>query len=587
MLLLIGFAFLAGLVTIFAPCIWPLLPIVLSSAVAGSGKRRPLGITLGIVVSFTIATLALSTLVRIFHFNPNDVRLVAVIILGVLGIVMVFPFLSRYLELGVSRLSSHWGRRGQGTGSGFGTGFVTGLSLGIVWAPCAGPILAAVAALGITGQVSFSAVFVTLAYALGTGLPLFIIATGGQKLVTSVRALSPYTARIQQVFGVILIISAIGIYANYDQVIEANLLDRFPALSQSLSGFEGNQSVTNALNQLKQTSGAMALMPTPAGIPRDMSNLFNVNTPAPEITGITNWLNTSSSPITLKSLRGKVVLVDFWTYTCINCIRTLPHVTSWYDKYKDQGFVVLGIHTPEFEFEKETSNVQDAIKQFNIHYPVGQDNNYATWNAFNNEYWPAEYLIDAQGNIRREEFGEGNYDETEEAIQTLLAQTGQTVTTTLENMPDQTPTGSLSPESYVGADRAQFYYPSGSVVTGQQTFTLTANPPVDSFSFGGSWNIDSTDATTGSGATLAYNFQADKVFLVLRPGTNAQGTVKVFLDGQPISATAAGADVVNGVVTVNEDRLYNLVDLHGHNGEHVLKLEFDTPGVQAYAFTFG
>lgn len=592
MLVLIGFAFLSGLATILSPCIWPLLPIVLSSAVAGGGRRRPLGITLGVVISFSVATLALSALVKIFNFDPSYLRLVAVVILTILGLVMIFPFLSRYLELWISRLSSYWGRRGQNANSGFWAGFITGLSLGIVWAPCAGPILAAVATLSITGKVSWAVAAVTIAYAVGTGLPLFVIATGQQKIVGSVRFFSKYTGRIQQFFGVILILSALAIYSNYDKLIELKLLSRFPILSQSITGFENNDSVTNALNQLKQSGSknniqsSLTSSSSLSSIPENLSYLFNENYPAPEIAGIGGWLN-SDNPITMKSLRGKVVLVDFWTYSCINCIRTLPFVTSWYDKYKDSGFVVLGIHTPEFEFEKDANNVAKAIKQFSIHYPVAQDNIYGTWDAFNNRYWPAEYLIDTEGNVRRTHFGEGEYDQMEKAIQVLLSQTGKMVTTSIENMPDETPLQSLSPESYLGADRAEFYYPDRELSVGQKTFTLNENLSINSFSFGGNWKIESTDAVAGNGAELVYSFKANKVFLVLNPGKNSVGKVKVYLDGKLVDENNSGTDVKSGVVTVDSDRLYNLIDLRGDNSKHILKLQFDSSGIGAFAFTFG
>lgn len=585
MFLLFIFAFLSGLVTILAPCIWPLLPIILSSAAAGKGHRRPLGIVLGIILSFGVFTLSLSSLVRIFHFDPNALRFFAVVVLGVLGLSMLIPALAQYLEMGVSRLSSLWGWRGQTAGSGFWAGFLTGLTLGIVWAPCAGPILAAIATLAAMGHVTWQVVIITSAYALGVGVPLFFFAYGGQKIFASARSVSPYTPRIQQIFGVIMILAALAIYTNYDKQIELDLLNRFPALSNSVSQFEDNATVRNALAQLKNDASGK---PTTTAIPNyaQSVDLFNADSPAPEFAGITHWLNTDQ-PLTISGLRGRVVLVDFWTYTCINCLRTLPHVTAWYDKYKDQGLVVVGVHAPEFEFEKDTTNVADAIAQYKIHYPVAQDNAYGTWNAYENQYWPAEYLIDANGIIRRTHFGEGEYDKMEEAIQALLAESGKAVTTTLSSMPDQTPTGNISPETYVGASRAQFYYPTGGLTIGPQKFLLESNLPTDSFSLGGEWNIAPTQAVAGSNATLVYHFNAGKVFLVLRPGSSNVGSVRVFLDGARISAENSGADVIQGIVTVDKDRLYNLVDLHGKTEDHILKLEFATPGVEVYAFTFG
>jgi thiol-disulfide isomerase/thioredoxin len=394
--------------------------------------------------------------------------------------------------------------------------------------------------------------------------------------------MSAYTGRVQQLFGVLMLLTAIAIYTNFDKTIQLKLLDVFPSYSSALTSFEKNSTVKEQLDILKgkkSSSGAGAV---------DASGLFNENKPAPEFIGITKWLNTNQ-PLTLKELKGKVVLVDFWTYTCINCIRTLPHVTSWYDKYKNKGFVVIGVHTPEFEFEKETKNVENAIKQYNIHYPVPQDNAFATWNNYNNQYWPAEYLIDAKGIIRRTHFGEGKYDETEQAIQVLLRESGQQVSSSLENMPDQTPTTQNSPETYLGSKRMQYYYPSGQVSNGQQNFTLSDNPPLNSFSYGGQWNITDETAVAGKNSVITYHFSANKVFLILRPGINPSNTatVKVLLDGKAIDAKVAGADVHNGTITIDTDRLYDIADLKGNVGDHILKLEFQTSGVEVYTFTFG
>ncbi len=320
--------------------------------------------------------------------------------------------------------------------------------------------------------------------------------------------------------------------------------------------------------------------------PFNTASLFNAHVASPELAGITNWLNTEKS-VSLADLRGKVVLVDFWTYTCINCIRTLPHVTSWYDKYKDNGFVVIGVHTPEFAFEKEAKNVQEAIARFHIQYPVAQDNDYATWSAFSNHYWPAEYLIDANGTIRRYHFGEGEYDEMEQAIQALLAEAGQTVTSTLTALPDQTPGNTArSPESYLGSARMEYAFPDGNIPLGTKTFTLPSSLPSNSFAFGGQWSIDSEKAIAKNNASLVYRFQASKVYLVLHPG-QANGTLKISLDGNLIDQKVAGADVKDGFVTVDTDRLYTLVDLGNTVEVHTLTIEFLTPGTEAFAFTFG
>lgn len=576
--ILLLFAFLSGLVTIAAPCIWPLLPIVLSATSTG-GQRKPLGITFGIMVSFGLLTLFLSSIIAIIPFNANALRYFAVVVIGLLGLTLLIPRLSGILEGWVSRLSGKFARTN--TSTGFWSGLITGLALGIVWAPCAGPILATIATLAATHKVSVELIWVTVSYAIGVGIPLFIFAVVGRKLLQESRFLSGYTGRIQQFFGIVMIATAIIIAFNYDTVLEAKLLNYFPSYSQFLNNLEGNSAVTNQLNSLKQQQSVQSTSGT--------SGLFNANYPAPGFVGIDTWFDLNGQQVpTIANLKGKVVLVDFWTYTCINCIRTLPHVTSWYDKYKNDGFVVIGVHTPEFQFEHDTQNVLSAIQRFGIHYPVAQDNEYATWNAYNNQYWPAEYLIDKNGTIRRTEFGEGEYDKMELAIQTLLKDAGKKVSSTLENMPDQTPTGQISPETYLGSKRMQYYFPNGSLPNQTKNFALESNPPTDSYSLGGNWTISDEEAVAGSGAVLSYHFQADKVYIILRPSAaGSTGTVKVWLDGKLIGSAVAGVDVKDGIITVDSDRLYNVVDLHGKVEDHILRLEFQTPGLKAYTFTFG
>ena len=575
MLLLLFFAFLSGLVTIAAPCIWPLLPIILSTTTTG-GHRKPLGITIGVVTSFGILTLFLSSLIAILPFNANILRYIAVIVIGFLGVTLLIPRLSGILEGWVSRLSSKFQIHNESTG--FSSGLFTGLALGVIWAPCAGPILATIATLAATQKISIALIFVTLFYCIGVGIPLFLFATLGRNLFTKSKFLSQYLGRIQQVFGVILIIMAVLIAFNYDILLEAKLLNYFPSYSQFLNNLEGNSAVTQQLNQLKQQKSVQSTI--------DENSLLNANYPAPDFVGIDTWLNTEK-PLSIKDLKGKVVLVDFWTYTCINCIRTLPFVTSWYDKYKDDGFVIVGVHTPEFAFEHETTNVLNAIKQYAIHYPVAQDNEYATWNNYSNQYWPAEYLIDAKGIVRRTHFGEGEYDQMEKAIQLLLKDAGKSVSSAIQQMPDQTPSGNISPETYLGSKRMQYYFPTGSIGNGTQEFSLYNNLNENSFSYGGKWTITDEYALAGANAVMNYNFTASKVFIILRPGNTHEATVKVLLDGKPIDSTYAGVDVKDSILTLDSDRLYSIVDLHGKTENHILRLEFQTPGVQAYTFTFG
>ena len=582
MIILLFFAFISGLITILAPCIWPLLPIILSSSLNG-GKAKSLGITLGIMASFSVFILSISYLVSLFGLDPNIIRLFAVIVLVIMGLSMIVPAFSRILEGMLSRLS---GRFPQSQNrSGFGGGFLTGCSLGIVWTPCTGPILATIATLAATTSLNLGIILVTIVYVIGLGIPLFFFSYGGGKLIAKTRFVSGFTGRIQQIFGVVILLTALAIYTNYDKVIQVKLLDSFPSYTQFLIGLETNPAVKEQLDILKGNKGKKTdeMIGKPFRM-TDSSSLPNLGQ-APEFTGITKWLNTDH-PLTMKELRGKVVLIDFWTYTCINCIRTLPFVTGWYEKYKDQGFVVVGVHTPEFEFEKKTENVLQAMKQYKINYPVAQDNDFQTWRAYNNQYWPAKYLIDAKGFIRYVHFGEGKYEETEKAIQELLKERGSQVNQNLIDMPDQTPKTRLSPETYLGSSRMQFFYPNGSTGNGKQTFNLSKNITTNSFSLGGEWIVSDEYSKASQNAVLEYNFFASKVFLVLRPPSSKVGEIKVFLDGQLIDNLNAGADVENGVVTVNEDRLYNLIQLKNAEN-HLLRLEFITPGIETFAFTFG
>ena len=578
--LLLTFAFLAGLVTILAPCIWPLLPIIVSSSVASKGKYRPMGITVGLMISFGFLTLALSYLVRIFHFNPNVLRIVAVIVIGILGLTMVVPFLSTTLEGFLSGMSGRFKMKKR-EGTGFSAGFLTGLSLGVVWSPCAGPILAAIATLAATGKVTFEVMLVTLVYVCGVGIPLFIVAHGGRGLVLKTRLLSAHLGRIQQAFGIIMILTAIAIYTNYDAVLEAKLLNIFPQFGARLTNLENNPALAKQLEILKGHASA----PLPDADTSE--DYFNADFLAPDLKGASKWLNTDKA-LSMRELKGSIVLVDFWTYTCINCIRTLPHLTSWYKKYKDRGFTIIGIHTPEFEFEHNTKNVTDAIKRFHIEYPVALDNDYAIWNGFNNQYWPAEYLVDAEGRVRRTHFGEGEYDQMEMAIRDLLRIGGQKAAKPLDTMADQTPSGEESPETYVGAERMEYYYPSGRVKTGEKDFVLSNDLKLNSFSFGGNWNVRDGEAVAGKNAELNYRFQASRVFLVLRPGaTGANGRIRVFIDGRPVGPSRAGADAANGEITVTTDRLYDIIDTKEKIESHVLLLRFETPGIEVFAFTFG
>lgn len=553
MVILIVFAFLAGIVTILSPCILPVLPIVLSGSII-EGKRRPLGIVTGFVLSFTFFTLFLSAIVHATGLPPDALRILAILVIGIFGVSLLIPKFQVWIETAFSRLAN---AAPKNQGNGFTSGFFMGLSLGLVWAPCVGPILASIIALALTGTVNGETFVITLAYAIGTAIPMFAILNGGRNLVQKL----PNPANIQKFFGVVMILIAIAMYLNLDRKFQTYILSVFPDYGTGLTKIETIPVVADALKQLnikpQQTNG------------KPMFDVLQNNAAlAPEINGGQMWFN--SKPLSLKELRGKVVMVDFWTYTCINCIRTLPYTKAWYEKYKDRGFVIIGVHTPEFEFEKDAGNVEKAIKDFGITYPVVQDNNYAIWNAYSNQYWPADYLINKQGQIADTHFGEGDYDATEKKIQELLD----------IQAPVHNPTYNIrtqTPETYLGTARLGAFSSPENPVDGQSKHYTTPNPlPYNTFSFAGTWTESPDRAMPSSGATLSYHYDATNVYLVMRPKTEGTpGSVQVYLDGK-----------LQNEITVDTDRLYDIVKLPSQ-GEHILQLKFPDGNLELYAFTFG
>lgn len=532
MFVLVLFAFLGGIVTILSPCILPILPIVLSGSITG-GKRRPLGVVSGFIASFTFFTLFLTAIVKTTGISPDILRTIAVVVIAAFGLGLLIPAFQQFLERMFSRMASLSPKAN--AGDGFLSGLVVGLSLGLVWTPCVGPILASIIALAATQTVGLNAVVITLFYALGTSLPLLAITFGGRQLLVNHPWLIKNTEHIQKLFGGLMLFTALAIFMSWDVKFQTYILNAFPNYGTGLTAVENNPFVRRELDTFNQQPATNAI-----------GNLFDLNYgDAPEFIAGGSWLN--SKPLTMKELRGKVVLVDFWTYTCINCIRTLPYLKSWWDKYKDMGLVIVGVHTPEFEFEHSTDNVAKAVKNFGITYPVMQDNFYATWNTYSNDSWPAEYLIDKSGKIRFKHSGEGDYDASEKHIQELLSVT----------MPIQNPTYAVdaqTPETYLGRGRGDY---SKIVTTGSFLQSEEFTHPK-------------------TNATLTYRFYAKNVYLVMRPTTaNLTGRVRVLLDGK-----------LQKEVTIDTDKLYTLIEL-SKAGAHELKLEFLDDNVDLFAFTFG
>jgi cytochrome c biogenesis protein CcdA/thiol-disulfide isomerase/thioredoxin len=581
--LLILFGFVAGAGTALSPCVLPVLPIALSAGATG-GRRRPLGIVAGLAVSFTFATVALVYVISALGL-PNDLlRKLAIVVLLGFGITLMIPGLAARLEAWLSGLASRAGVV-ESDGDGFWSGVLVGASLGLVYAPCAGPILAGVITVSASQDFNAGRLAVALSYGIGSAVVLYFLMLGGRRVI---RPLAQRGIGLQVAMGAVMVVVALAMLRNYDIRFQNQIAGSLPSfLVNPTKSLEDTASAKDAIAEIRGGahgigSEATGAAPEPAA---DGGLDLPVLGAAPEFVDNQRWFNTPGDrPLTLRGLRGRVVLVDFWTYSCINCIRTLPYLKAWDAKYRGDGLTIVGVHTPEFPFEREAGNVESAISENGIQYPVAQDNDQATWNAYGNQYWPAEYFIDAQGDVRFVHFGEGEYGEKEKVIRDLLAEAGRTVKGGETDVHAVAPSTKVTtPETYLGAARAE-RFTNSMLSPGRHDLTAPKSVPADEFAYRGRWTITLDSATAGPGASLDLNFGARRVYLVLgSPGHDRAVGVK--LDGHPISDADAGADVHGGVLTVSGQRLYNLVDLPGV-GHHVLTLEPE-PGVEGYAFTFG
>ncbi len=549
------FALVAGFGTAFSPCVLPVLPLALSGAATG-GRRRPVGIALGLAASFAFATLALAYAITALGLPDDLLRTIAVVVLLVFGIGLVIPPLAARIEGWLSRLVPQ--RAAARGGEGFGSGLLLGASLGLLYVPCAGPILAAVLTIQASQDLSAQRIVTGLAYAVGTAIGVLIVLLAGRKLLGRLRA---NAGRLQQALGVIMVAVAVLTLSGADGHLRNAIANNLPSwLVDPTSGLEKSKAATKAFDRKAQPSGLQD-----AGL-------------APELEGTQKWFNTPGGrKLTLASLRGRVVLIDFWTYTCINCIRTQPYLRAWDARYRPDGLTIIGVHSPEFGFEKDAGNVARAVREGGLKYPIAQDNNLTVWTAFQNQYWPAEYLIDARGHLRYASFGEGDYDKTESAIQRLLKEAGRSgAPVSARPVKAQAPSpGVTTPETYLGADRAQGFV-NGRIRPATQDFgalTDRAELGQDAFAYGGTWTVSGHDATAGAGARLAVRFGARRVFLVLGSPGHAR-KVQVLLDGKPYKT-----------LTVDHQGLYTLADLSAVQSRY-LELRFE-PGVSGYAFTFG
>jgi cytochrome c biogenesis protein CcdA/thiol-disulfide isomerase/thioredoxin len=573
-LLLILFALIAGIGTALSPCVLPVLPAVLAGGITG-GRGRPLGVATGLVLSFTFATVALIYLLDALGLPADFARNLAIATLALFGVTLLVPALSDRVEAGLSRLVG--GPRGDLGSEGFVSGLLLGISLGFVYAPCAGPILAAVVTASASQPFSAEKLLVALAYGAGSGLVIYALLLGGRRLAARFR---PVQARVNAAMGVLMIAFALALVTDLDLKFQRFLADDAPTiLSTPTQALEESSAVAGDLAEVRGGHGPVAEQG--GASEADAGERLPVLGRAPGFRDTQRWFN--SRPLSLAGLRGKVVLVDFWTYTCINCIRTLPHVEAWWQRYRSRGLVVVGVHTPEFPFEREASNVSDAISEFGLRYPVVQDNDYGTWNAFGNQFWPAKYLIDAAGNVRYVHFGEGSYGTTERAIRSLLAERGDGRLGAETRVRAQVPSPEVrTPESYLGLARAQRFALPPRPGTHDYRGPEALRP--NQLAYVGRWRVGGEGATASGRSALELDFHARRVFLVLGSPAGPR-RVGVLLDGHPIPDRLAGSDVHAATLTVDRQRLYSLVDLPGA-GRHQLKLRFP-PGVSGYAFTFG
>lgn len=546
----IGLAFLEGLALIVSPCILPVLPLVLAASVDG-GKRRPYGIIIGFVLSFSLFALASRKIVMLLGLDLDVIKNISLILLALFALVLLSSRLSEKfsaLTQGAANFGNQLASRG---GEGLLSGVMIGALIGLVWTPCAGPILAAVLVQVIRQQSDLSGNLIILAFAIGAGVPMLIIALSGRKLMNKLGFLTRHTEAVRRGFAVLILLSVAYI----------------------ASGVDAQTLLTSSPDKTSE--------------PRSVSMLQEgLATPyaAPEFAGIEAWLN--SQPFTMQQLKGKIVLIDFWTYSCINCVRTLPYITSWDEKYRDQGLVVVGVHAPEFEFEKDIGNVKAAIAQHNIRYPVALDNNLSTWVNFNNRYWPAHYLINQEGKVVYTHFGEGKYDVTENNIRYLLGLKGK-FASPQAGMPPPTLSPEQTPETYLGYGRAKSFGGNQPVVRdAQSAYLFPAALPENAWALSGKWKVESEKIiAVEKNTALGLNFTARKVFLVLGTTSGKPLHATLRLNGKAIGSDA-GKDAPAGIVNVERHTLYELLD-QGQAARGLLEIESDAPGLELYAFTFG
>ena len=553
--LLVGFV--AGMVTVISPCVLPVLPVIFAGGTTG-GHRRAVAIVAGLTITFAAATL-LGVVVLSALGLPQDLLTdIGIALLVLLALALIIEPIGALIERPFARLSM-----APKVGAGTTSGVLLGAGLGLGFAPCAGPILAAITTAAATHQISWSAAALTIAYAAGLAVPLLAIALSSQRLASRwsfIRAHARVTRQLSGVFiGAMAILIATGALTSLQETVPSLGLNAFvtPAVQTQLNRIAGEGANTFVASQAKSDA---------AKLPDEGA--------APDFTGITAWLNTpKDTPLTLAQLRGKVVLVDFWTYSCINCRRSIAHVEAWYQRYHKDGLVVVGVSAPEFAFEHVVSNVAAGASSLGITYPIAIDDNLATWTAYHNNDWPAEYLIDQHGIVRHTAIGEGDYTTTEADIRALLVAGGATSLPPPTDVPNTVPTLPTTPETYLGHENLSYYnnIENNLVENSPKDYQLPNPLQADYAAYGGNWDVHEQEGTAGTHAVLELSFLATDVYLVL----GGNGTI---------------TDSVNGATptVIHVGGYPDLYTMYAGSGETsgLLRLTM-TPGVRAYDFTFG
>jgi cytochrome c biogenesis protein CcdA/thiol-disulfide isomerase/thioredoxin len=559
-LVLIGLV--GGIITGLSPCVLPVLPVVLlGGGTAGpatgpdteSARRRPYLVVLGLTLSFAVFTLFGSLILASLHLPDDAIRWLGLALLVLVGLGLLVPPLGHLIERPFYRFP----QRAVGTGR---NGFLLGIALGAVFVPCAGPVLAAITVAGATGHIGLGTIGLTLGFAVGTAIPLLAFALAGRGLTQRLGAFRRHQGAFRAVSGVVVIVLAVALTFNLADIIQRDIPNYLEAVGNSLE--KGAKAAPH--------SGSVSLQACQTAAMYGGSGLEKCG-PAPAFSGIQQWLNTpGGEPVSLASLKGKVVLVDFWAYSCINCQRELPHVEAWAKDYASDGLEVIGVHTPEYAFEHVPSNVAAGVRRLGLTFPVALDNSYGTWNAYDNQSWPAGYLIDATGQIRHISIGEGDYGGEEQLIRQLLSAAHPGIALPrATDVPDTTPDDAAqTAETYLGAERQQGYHGSTPYVSGQ--FAPSATVPANSFALAGTWTIGPESITAGQGAGITLAFHASKVYL----DVGGTGTLTVSAGGTSKVVRVFGAPDIYTVAT----------EQPAGDGTVTIRL---SPGLTAYSFTFG